>query len=76
MNVQRGLIDKLMLHEFELGHNVTEATKNTCWGKSEAAVDHSRVTWWLEKFRLQEPGRPKTVDSWGRTPSHTDKSSE
>ena len=28
--VYQSLIQKLMLHEFKLGHNTTEATKNIC----------------------------------------------
>ena len=58
------LIRELMLHEFELSHNATEAMKNIFCVKS-------LVTWWLKKFRsgcknLDDQARSswlKTVDS-------------
>ena len=40
------LIQELMIYEFELGHNATEATKNICCAKGDGAVDHSIETRW------------------------------
>ena len=51
MNIQRSLIQKLMLHKFELDHNIAEATKNIYSVKSEGAVDHRTVIKWCDKFR-------------------------
>ena len=42
---------ELMVHKFEMGHNITKATKNICWMKDEGTVDHSMITRWL-KFYL------------------------
>ena len=39
-----------MLYEVGSNYNTTEATKNVCCGKSEAAVDPCTVTRWLRKF--------------------------
>ena len=60
-----------MLHEFELGYNASEATKNICCAKSNRTVDHSTVNKWLKKFRSgcnniddqEKLGRPKIVNS-------------
>ena len=61
-----------MLHDFELDHKVTEATKNISCTKDEDAVDHSKGTRWLKKYfwstcKNQDDqarsGRFKTVDS-------------
>ena len=46
----RSLIRELMLSEFELGHNATETTKNTCCAKGGGSVDHNKVTRCFEKF--------------------------
>ena len=43
MDIQRSLIRKIMLFEFELDQNAAEATKNICCAKGEYAVDHSVV---------------------------------
>ena len=51
MNVQHSLIWELMLSEFALSHNATEATKNIS-AKSEGAVDNSTVTRCFKKFPL------------------------
>ena len=61
MNVHRSLIRELMLHKFELGNNMVEATKN------------STVNRWFKKFHwgcknlndLARWGRLKTVYSEG-----------
>ena len=71
MDIQRSLIQELMLSEIELTHNIAEATKNICWMISEGAVDHSTVNKWFKKFctgwknsdNQAKSGRPKTVDS-------------
>ena len=71
MNVQHSLIRKLMLYEFEPGHNATEATKNICFAKGEGAVDHNTVTRWFKKFRSgcknlddqARSGMPKNMSS-------------
>ena len=44
MNVQRSLIRELMLYEFDLGHNATEATKKNTCAKAEGVVGHSAAT--------------------------------
>ena len=41
----------MVVHEFELGHNATEATKNICCAKEKDADNPSTVTKRLEKFR-------------------------
>ena len=43
MNILCSLIRELMHYEFELGHNVTEATENTCCVKGEGTLDHSNM---------------------------------
>ena len=72
MNVQHNLIQKFILHEFELTHYAMEATKNICCVKSERWKDN-----WLQysnqivqkmSLRLQEmqqtrSDRLKTIDS-------------
>ena len=71
MDVQRSLMLKLMLCEFELGHNTVEATKNVRCMKGEGAVDLTPVKRQIKKFcsgckNLDEktrPGKGKTVDS-------------
>ena len=44
-----------MPYKFELGHNVTEETKNICCVKGVSTIDHSTVSRWFKKFKLQEP---------------------
>ena len=68
-----------MLFKFELGYNITEATKNICHLKGEHTVDHSTVTRLLKKFcsiykKHDDQGRsdkPKTVNSEAVAPSAT-----
>ena len=38
------LIQEFMLYNFELGHNLTDATKNICCMKNKVAVIHNTVT--------------------------------
>ena len=69
MNIQHCLIWEF--YEFELGHNIAEATKNICCVKSEDAVNHSTVTRCFKKFcpscknlsNQARSGKPKSVDS-------------
>ena len=70
MNVRCSLIWELILDEFKLGHNTTEAIKNICCSKGEGTFDHYKVTIWFKKFclvcknlNLARSGRPKTEDS-------------
>ena len=71
MNVQHCQILKLILYNFELGHNPSKAAKNICCAKGDAAVDQRTVTRWLTKFRSgykdfdrqTRSGRPQTMDS-------------
>ena len=59
-----------MLYKFEMGHNITEATKNICCPKGEGVVDDCPVTIFFKKFHsgyknLNDKawsGRPKTMD--------------
>ena len=57
MNMQYNLIWELMLYEIELGHNMTEATKNIYCMKGEGAIDHSTVIRWVKQLYagLQKP---------------------
>ena len=67
----RSLIRDFILYEFELGHNIVEATKNVCCAKTKGAVDRSTVTRWFNKFcsgwknvdNQARLSRAKTVDS-------------
>ena len=67
VNVQCSLVWGFMVYKFKLSHNITEATKDISWAKSEREVDHR----WLKKFCLgyktlhavTESGQPKTMDS-------------
>ena len=52
MKVYQNLIWKLLLFEFELGHNAVASTKNICSGKVEGLDDPSTVTRWFKKFFL------------------------
>ena len=42
MNMQQNPIWELMLHSFELSHDTTKATKNTCCAKVKDVVDHRK----------------------------------
>ena len=71
---------KVMLHGFELGHNVTQqVTKNICCtAEGEGVVDHSIVTQWFLKFpsgrkNLNDQvssSRTNTIDSEWRTQNY------
>ena len=50
MNLQRCLIRKLMLYEFELGHNTAGLTIYICCVKGECVVDPSTATKCFKKF--------------------------
>ena len=50
MNVQLGLIWEFILHEFKLGYNALDATKNICSVKGKDTVHYSMVTRLLKKF--------------------------
>ena len=50
MNVPCSLIQKLMVYEFKLDHDATEATKNIWCSKDESTVNDSTVTRWFKKF--------------------------
>ena len=71
MNVQNSLIWELMLYEYKVDLDTTEATKRICCVKGEDAVDHSTVTRWSKKFSSgcknlddqARSSRPKTMDS-------------
>ena len=46
MNVQRSLIQKLNLDEFERGHNAAEASKKICNTESKGEVDrYTHIKW-------------------------------
>ena len=51
INLQGSLIQKLMLYEFEQGHNAVEEIKNICCAKDEGTDNLSTVASWLNKFR-------------------------
>ena len=71
MNVQRSLILKLMIYEFQRGHNAAAATKNICCEKDKSVDGQSTLTRWLKKICLDSENlddqvrsvRPKTLDS-------------
>ena len=52
MNVQHSLDQELMVLEFELSHNITEATKTVCFVKGEGAIDHNIVIRSFKKYSL------------------------
>ena len=52
MNMQRSLIQELILEEFERGYDTVEATKNICWSNGEDLVVHSTVARWFKKILL------------------------
>ena len=52
INVHYDLNRLLVLYEFEVGNNASEATKTICCLKGEVLVDHSTVIRWLKKFHL------------------------
>ena len=49
--MQRNQIQELLLFEFEVGYNTTEANRNICCVKGEGGVDGSIENKWLKKFR-------------------------
>ena len=67
---QRILIRIIILSELDLGVNLVEVTENICCAEGEVAVDFSKVTKRLKKYRSDcnnhddkpRSGRPKTVD--------------
>ena len=76
INVQ--LIWGLMLYEFQLSHNVMEATK-TCF--DEGAVDHCTVTRWFKKFckgckNFNDQARSGKHGFWSCTPNYRGKSNK
>ena len=61
-------VKKIMLYEYELGHNTAELTKNICCVKDEGTVDHGTITRWFKKFysgyKYQTRScKPKSMDS-------------
>ena len=50
MNLQCSQIWELMLYEFKLGYNATEAAKNIGCVKGEGGTDYSTETKGLRKF--------------------------
>ena len=64
MNVQRNLIQELMIYEFEPDHNAMEETKNICCAKDESAVNHRTVTRWLKKFYAGSKNLENYQGSW------------
>ena len=61
MNIQCSLIKELMLYEFKMGHNVTEATKNICCVKSEGTFDQNTVN---RRFKNFCTGCKKIRQGW------------
>ena len=51
-----------MLYEFELCHNIAEATKNIC-AKGEVTIDNSTISKWLKKFCSGY----RNLDDWARS---------
>ena len=51
MNMHCSIIWELILYQFELGHNIVEATKKICCAKSEGADDQSTATRWFKKLQ-------------------------
>ena len=43
MNMQRSLIQEVMVYRFKVGYNATETTTNICCVKGEGKVDPSTV---------------------------------
>ena len=44
LKMQCCLIQELILYEFKVGHNSTEAAKNTFSARGDGTIDHSLVT--------------------------------
>ena len=72
MKTECRLIFEFTLHEFKLGHNTMEVTKNICYVKVEGTTDDpSTQTKWFKKFclrckKLDDQARQDQVDlkSW------------
>ena len=71
MNMQYIQIWKLIIYEFELGHNTIEVTKKIYCVKGESTLYHNTVTRSFKKFQSgcknldnqARPDRPKTLVS-------------
>ena len=53
-----------MIYEFKPGHNVTEATKDISWVKSEVAVVNTIVRKWFNKFCSDTRRSSKAKNQW------------
>ncbi|CAF1539266.1 unnamed protein product [Adineta ricciae] len=70
MNLSRREIRVLLLHEFRLGHNVTEAASNICSTMGEDVLPTHTAQHWFNRFKngnlelddLPRYGRPLEVD--------------
>ena len=70
MNTNKSKIRERLLHEFQLGHSVTEAGQNVCQALGYEAVKPTCAKKWFRKFRegdtniedKNRPGRSKEVD--------------
>ena len=70
MNTNKSKIRERLLHEFQLGHSVTEARQNVCQALGYEAVKPTCAKKWFRKFRegdtniedKNRPGRSKEVD--------------
>ena len=66
MNLSRREIRVLLLHEFRLGHKVTEAANNICSTMGEDVLSIRTAQHWFNRFKngnlelddLPRPGRP------------------
>ena len=70
MNPSRREIRVLLLHEFRLGHNATEAANNICSTMGEDVLSTRTAQHWFNRFKngnlelddLPRSGRPLEVD--------------
>lgn len=61
---------ELLLYEFQLGHNATEAMRNICQAKGVGAMKRSTAFHWFKKFKSgiidlndeSRTGRPPAID--------------
>jgi histone-lysine N-methyltransferase SETMAR len=71
MDISKSQLRVRMLHEFDLGHTATEATRNICAALGEQALSVRTCQRWFKRFRSGEAkpedrsrdGRPQAIDS-------------
>ena len=70
INISRRELRVLLIHEFRLGHKVTEATRNICHTMGKGIISISTVRHWFSRFKngnfelddLPRSGRPSEAN--------------